>query len=188
MIATDGYVTMPDPAIIEGIGVYYPDLLAPVDDDNVGQNLYVFGFDDITDIPGFAASNLQAPWDPSQLVNAIDFKGLAQISAPLLYCDDGDDIRINLTNLGLALRPDLFDAHTIHWHGFENVIPFFDGEPTRLGLGPQGASSPTSTAHRPGHVHVPLPRRGRGARAHGHDRHGLRPHQDDSHVGQRPRP
>jgi FtsP/CotA-like multicopper oxidase with cupredoxin domain len=28
------------------------------------------------------------------------------------------------------LRPDLFDAHTIHWHGFRNVITFFDGEPT----------------------------------------------------------
>ena len=40
------------------------------------------------------------------------------------------DFRIQLTNLGLALRPDLFDAHTIHWHGFRNVIPFFDGEPT----------------------------------------------------------
>ena len=37
---------------------------------------------------------------------------------------------MQLTNLGLALRPDLFDAHTIHWHGFRNVIPFFDGEPT----------------------------------------------------------
>jgi len=24
----------------------------------------------------------------------------------------------------------LFDAHTIHWHGFRNVITFFDGEPT----------------------------------------------------------
>ncbi len=40
------------------------------------------------------------------------------------------DFRMQLTNLGLALRPDLFDAHTIHWHGFRNVIPFFDGEPT----------------------------------------------------------
>ncbi len=37
---------------------------------------------------------------------------------------------MQLTNLGLALRPDLFDAHTLHWHGFRNVIPFFDGEPT----------------------------------------------------------
>ena len=43
---------------------------------------------------------------------------------------DPKDFRMQLTNLGLALRPDLFDAHTIHWHGFRNVIPFFDGEPT----------------------------------------------------------
>ena len=40
------------------------------------------------------------------------------------------DFKVKLTNLGLALRPDLFDAHTLHWHGFRNVIPFFDGEPT----------------------------------------------------------
>lgn len=35
---------------------------------------------------------------------------------------------MQLTNLGLQLRPDLTDAHTLHWHGFRNVI-FFDGEP-----------------------------------------------------------
>ena len=33
-------------------------------------------------------------------------------------------------NLGLQIRPDLTDSHTLHWHGFRNVIPFFDGEPT----------------------------------------------------------
>ena len=27
------------------------------------------------------------------------------------------------------MRPDLFDAHTIHWHGFRNAIPWFDGVP-----------------------------------------------------------
>ena len=36
------------------------------------------------------------------------------------------------------MRPDLFDAHTLHWHGFRNVIPFFDGEPTGLGVGAAG--------------------------------------------------
>ncbi len=41
-----------------------------------------------------------------------------------------NEFRMKLTNLGMALRPDLFDAHTIHWHGFRNVLPFFDGEPT----------------------------------------------------------
>ena len=122
--ATDGYVAMPDPTIVAPIGVYYPDLLAPD-----GQNLYIFGFNDVTDIAGFAGSNLNAPWDPSSLVAPIDFKTLAQISGPLLYCDDGDDIRLKLENLGLGVRPDLFDPHTVHWHGFANQIPYFDGVP-----------------------------------------------------------
>jgi FtsP/CotA-like multicopper oxidase with cupredoxin domain len=26
-------------------------------------------------------------------------------------------------------RPDLFDPHTVHWHGFPNAAPIFDGEP-----------------------------------------------------------
>ncbi len=123
-VATDGYAAMPDPSIVAPVGVYYPDLLAPD-----GQNLYIFGFDDVTDIEGFTASNLSAPWDPSSLTAPIDFKTLAQISAPLLYCDDGDDIRLKLENLGLGVRPDLFDPHTVHWHGFANQIPYFDGVP-----------------------------------------------------------
>jgi FtsP/CotA-like multicopper oxidase with cupredoxin domain len=116
--------------------VYYPDLLAPVDENGVGQNLYTFGFVDVTDIAGFRNSgpsglvdSLDLPWVPGDLVSAIDFKGLCQISAPLLYCDDGDDIQIKLENLGLSVRPDLFDPHTIHWHGFANQIPYFDGVP-----------------------------------------------------------
>ena len=27
------------------------------------------------------------------------------------------------------MRPDLTDAHTLHWHGFRDAIPYFDGEP-----------------------------------------------------------
>jgi FtsP/CotA-like multicopper oxidase with cupredoxin domain len=34
-----------------------------------------------------------------------------------------------LTDLGLAQRPDLVDSHTIHFHGFRNAIPLFDGVP-----------------------------------------------------------
>ena len=37
--------------------------------------------------------------------------------------------RIKLSNLGLSQRPDLVDGHTIHWHGFVNAIPLFDGVP-----------------------------------------------------------
>ncbi len=39
-------------------------------------------------------------------------------------------LTFRLTNLGLQQRPDLFDAHTLHWHGFKNAIPYYDGEPT----------------------------------------------------------
>ena len=55
---------------------------------------------------------------------------------------DPIDFTVDLTNLGLAQRPDLFDTHTLHWHGFRNVIPFFDGEPTG------SVSVPTGTVFR----------------------------------------
>jgi FtsP/CotA-like multicopper oxidase with cupredoxin domain len=36
---------------------------------------------------------------------------------------------ITMTNLGLVVRPDLDDSHTIHWHGFRNPNAVFDGFP-----------------------------------------------------------
>ena len=81
--------------------------------------MYVFGFRNVT---GLSDSEVSAQ------------RGLAQISAPVLAFDEYDaavnnDIRITLTNLGLSMRPDLVDGHTIHWHGFVNAIPLFDGVP-----------------------------------------------------------
>ena len=151
-VATDGFAAMPDPSIVAPVGVYYPDLGAPE-----GQNLYTFGFNDVTDIEA-SRIHLSDPWDPSGLTAPIDFKGLCQISAPLLYCDDGDDIQIRLENIGLSLRPDLFDPHTIHWHGFANQIPTSTACPT-LAVGPSAPSSPIAICGRCRHVHVPLPRR-----------------------------
>jgi FtsP/CotA-like multicopper oxidase with cupredoxin domain len=34
-----------------------------------------------------------------------------------------------MTNIGLVVRPDLDDSHTIHWHGFSNATAIFDGVP-----------------------------------------------------------
>jgi FtsP/CotA-like multicopper oxidase with cupredoxin domain len=81
---------------------------------------YIFGFRDVTHLTDTQRENQQ-------------FK--AQHNAPFFWADQYDDVlnpnelRVQLTNLGLHLRPDLTDAHTIHWHGFRNVIPFYDGEP-----------------------------------------------------------
>jgi len=78
---------------------------------------YIFGFRNVTGLTDTQRANQQ-------------FK--VQHNAPFFWVDQYDgtnEFRIQLTNLGLHLRPDLTDAHTIHWHGFRNVIPFYDGEP-----------------------------------------------------------
>jgi len=107
LAGTDGWVSMPAgaPADLP----FFPDSLAPLD-----RNTYVFGFRDVT---GLTSAQMAAQ------------RGKAQISAPMMAFDEEDDITITLTNLGLLLRPDLFDGHTIHWHGFVNAIPLFDGVP-----------------------------------------------------------
>jgi hypothetical protein len=53
----------------------------------------------------------------------------AQLTAPLFWIEQETDFTLKLTNLGLQIRPDLIDAHTMHFHGFRNAIPIFDGEP-----------------------------------------------------------
>ena len=107
LAATDGWVSMPDGSRADK--PFFPDGLAPAPFDT-----YVFGFRDVT---GLSANQVIAQ------------RGKAQISAPLLAFDEGDDIYITLTNLGLSVRPDLTDGHTLHWHGFNNAIPLFDGVP-----------------------------------------------------------
>ncbi len=112
LAGTDGWIHLP-PA--PAIPPYHPDNLAPP-----GLTTYIFGFRNVT---GMSATQ------------RLNQKNKAQHSAPLFWADQYDpsahnEFRVQLTNLGLQLRPDLFDAHTLHWHGFRNVIPFFDGEPT----------------------------------------------------------
>jgi FtsP/CotA-like multicopper oxidase with cupredoxin domain len=111
---TDGWIYLPpSPAIAP----FHPDVLAPSP-----FTTYIFGFRNVTGLTDVQRGNQ---------------KNKAQHSAPMFWVKQfdpapgkGKDFKIQLTNLGLAMRPDLFDAHTLHWHGFRNVIPFFDGEPT----------------------------------------------------------
>lgn len=112
---TDGWMYLPpSPSITTNTaGQVHPDLLAPSP-----FTTYIFGFRNITGMT------------PTQMANQ---KNRAQHNAPLFWVDEftgSNEFRMQLTNLGLQVRPDLFDEHTLHWHGFRNVIPFFDGEPT----------------------------------------------------------
>ena len=107
LAATDGFVSMPQGA--PAIDPYFPDRLT-----DLAEGVYTFGFRDVTD---FAREQVAAQ------------KGLTQISAPLIHCAVGEELWVTLTNLGLQTRPDLTDSHTMHWHGFRNAIPFYDGVP-----------------------------------------------------------
>jgi len=107
---TDGWFSLPTGPSVDS--PYHPDPLAA---DQGPFTTYIFGFRNVT-------------WlDDTQRQNQ---KMKAQHNAPFFWVDEGADFRLQLTNLGLQLRPDLTDAHTLHWHGFRNVIPFYDGEPT----------------------------------------------------------
>lgn len=53
---------------------------------------------------------------------------------------EGDEVILTLTNLGFPGRPDLDDTHTIHWHGFPNQIPVWDGVPEASFSVPVGRS------------------------------------------------
>lgn len=117
---TDGFIHLPSSPAIPP---FHPDNLAPlaVEGDPASQlSTYIFGFRNVTG-----------------MTDAEKFgqKGKAQHSAPLVWVDEytgnpADTLFVKLTNIGLKTRPDLFDAHTLHWHGFKNAIPFFDGEPS----------------------------------------------------------
>jgi hypothetical protein len=53
----------------------------------------------------------------------------ANFSAPTQVFKEGQKVYLDLSNVGMLLRPDLFDPHTVHFHGFPQAASIFDGEP-----------------------------------------------------------
>jgi FtsP/CotA-like multicopper oxidase with cupredoxin domain len=53
----------------------------------------------------------------------------ANAPAPTIELDEDDELFLSLTNVGMTMRPDLFDPHTVHWHGFPQAASIFDGVP-----------------------------------------------------------
>ena len=80
-----------------------------------GRPQYIFSFADLTGTPEADAMEngiLAAAW-PS----------------PAIVLDEGQEFYLTLTNVGMLIRPDLFDPHTIHFHGFPQSSSVFDGLP-----------------------------------------------------------
>jgi hypothetical protein len=65
--------------------------------------------------------------DPRQIMDVGVMNG--NIPAPLVALDEDDEMFLTLTNVGMIMRPDLFEQHTIHWHGYPNASSFYDGVP-----------------------------------------------------------
>jgi FtsP/CotA-like multicopper oxidase with cupredoxin domain len=79
-----------------------------------GRSLYSFGFADVTSKPA-----------ADVMLDTL----AANFAAPSIELQQGKDFYLTLTNVSMAMRPDLFDPHTVHFHGFPQQPPVFDGMP-----------------------------------------------------------
>jgi hypothetical protein len=81
-----------------------------------GRLQYIFSFSDVTGIPE----------------NEVTMRSMvgATFPAPTIKVPEGKKFYLTLTNVGMMVRPDLFDPHTVHFHGFPNAASVFDGVPS----------------------------------------------------------
>ena len=80
-----------------------------------GLDQYIFSFGNADGVP------------PDRVIADMTLK--AELPAPLITVKQGQELYLTMTNVGMAVRPDLFDTHSVHWHGFPNAAPIFDGLP-----------------------------------------------------------
>jgi len=73
------------------------------------------------------ASCLDGHVDPRAIMDVGVMNG--NIPAPLVAFDEDDEMFLTLTNVGMIMRPDLFEQHTIHFHGYPNASSVYDGVP-----------------------------------------------------------
>src|SRR5262245_39139028 len=77
------------------------------------------GLEPQTDAPGHI--------DPRPVMDVGVLNG--NMPAPLIAIDEDDELFLTLTNVGQIMRPDLFEQHTVHFHGYPNASAFYDGVP-----------------------------------------------------------
>jgi len=73
------------------------------------------------------AAQLDGHVDPRPILDVGVMNG--NIPAPLMAIDEDDEFFLTLTNVGMMMRPDLFEQHTVHFHGYPNASAFYDGVP-----------------------------------------------------------
>ena len=75
----------------------------------------------------YQSSDLTGHVDPRMIMDVGVLNGSAP--APLMAIDEDDEFFLTLTNVGMIMRPDLFEQHTVHFHGYPNAAAFYDGVP-----------------------------------------------------------
>ncbi len=88
------------------------------------------GLAEVTESPDGTASSapaLDGHVDARQIMDVGVMNG--NIPAPLMAIDEDDEFFLTLTNVGMIMRPDLFEQHTVHFHGYPNASAFYDGVP-----------------------------------------------------------
>ncbi len=114
LVATDGFFSFPGRRSTD------PGPVAAPDDGRI----FGFGFRMVTSAE---TNGNKGPGRIDKLIQK--YKGKVSWPAPTLAINKDTQTFIVLTNLGLVVRPDLDDSHTIHWHGFRNPNSVFDGVP-----------------------------------------------------------
>lgn len=74
-----------------------------------------------------AGGALTGAVDPRQIMDVGVLNG--SHPGPLMAIDEDDEFFLTLTNVGQIMRPDLFEQHTVHFHGYPNASAYFDGVP-----------------------------------------------------------
>lgn len=112
LVAGDGMVTMADDRHLDGGTLV-----------GGGKPLYIFSFAKLGADP--------VPGGPQPNPGAIMTEGMlaANAPAPTIAVDEDDELFLSLSNVGMVMRPDLFDPHSVHWHGFPQAAAIFDGVP-----------------------------------------------------------
>ena len=105
-----------------------------------GKDQYMFGFSDYGGLknagggptgttpaeprldPEYMANMWNATTNPGNTLGA-------NFPSPKIEMREGQRLYLSLSNVGMMMRPDLFDPHTVHGHGFSNASATFDGVP-----------------------------------------------------------
>ena len=86
-----------------------------------GQIKYLFSYADVTGEPTKTKKQKDEVIQAGILAH--------EWPAPTIVLDEGQEFYLTLTNVGMLMRPDLFDTHTVHFHGFPQAATVYDGVP-----------------------------------------------------------